>query len=88
MERRKEGILTKTSALMHKRSKTLGGPWTRNGEGAPNQWLSFGFILSTLSIRLLRPCADGALVTNKVVGCRSVKSSVWGDESSRFLAAV
>ena len=48
----------------HRRSKTLGGPWTRNSEGPQNQWLFWGFILigdpldprglytlSTLSIR-------------------------------------
>ena len=27
----------------HRRSKTLGGPWTRNSEGSSNQWVRFGW---------------------------------------------
>ena len=47
----------------HRRSKTLGGPWTRNSEGAPNQWVHFGWglpgssgplALSTLSTHVCR----------------------------------
>ena len=43
------GFVKGTLRHKYRRSKTLGGPWARNSEGAPNQW--YHFVCGFLNLR-------------------------------------
>ena len=59
---------------IHRCSKTLGGPWTTNSEGPPNQWVHFAWVPpgSTGPLDIVHPVHPLAM---HLAGCNSAVES-------------